>query len=89
MTSQGSASGRLAGVTVEGSSLNSERTNAVVIVLDDDLIDEAGDRLPDTRRSPSTGRLAHVEFVDELGELSAHAEAQHKAQLMPVHVDLL
>jgi len=45
--------------------------------------------MPDTRRSPSTGRFRCIEFVDELGELHADAKAQHKAQLMAVHVDLL
>jgi hypothetical protein len=80
----------LAGVIVESSSLASERSKALVIVLDDDFIDEAVHRLPYARRSPSsTGRFRRLEFVDQLGELPAHAKAQHKAQLMPVHADLL
>src|SRR5207253_9724698 len=54
-----------------------------------DLIHGSARRPPYPWRCPATGRLLLAETLCELVELFAYAEAQHKAQLVPVHLDLL
>ena len=72
-------------VVVELLPLRAERVGGRVVVLDHDLVDRAADRVPDTRRRPVACGLLSVQLLYEVMEQPLGAEAQHEAQLMPVH----
>src|SRR5262245_23155715 len=74
------------GIVVKGGPLLPQGVDAWVVVLDDDLVDASARPAPDPWRRPAAGRLFSVETLCELVELFADAKAQHKAQLVPVHL---
>jgi hypothetical protein len=74
---------------VERGALAPVRLLVRVVVLEHDLVDVTADRLPDLRRRPAARALLLVQLAHQLGKLARHAEAQHEAQVVPVHVNLL
>jgi hypothetical protein len=74
---------------VEGGPLAPIGLVVSVVVLENDAVDMAADRVPDPGRRPPAGGLLFVKLTYELGELALHAEPQHKTQVVPVHVTSL